>query len=55
MAREFLMQFPKQSFTVGQQLVFSFEEKKLLALNVKEIEGIVNWPFMYCIAILSLH
>ena len=39
MAMEFLMQFPRQAFTVGQQLVFSFEEKKILSLVVKELEG----------------
>ncbi len=39
MAMEFLMQFPKQAFTVGQQLVFSFQDKKLLSLVVKELEG----------------
>jgi len=39
MAREFLAQFHHMSFTVGQQLVFSFQEKKLLALSVKELEG----------------
>ena len=39
MAIQFLMQFPRQAFTVGQQLVFSFEEKKILSLVVKELEG----------------
>ncbi len=39
MAMEFLMQFPKQAFTVGQQLVFAFEDKKVLSLVVKELEG----------------
>ncbi|XP_006818011.1 vesicle-fusing ATPase-like, partial [Saccoglossus kowalevskii] len=39
MAAEFVMQFPGQAFTVGQQLVFSFAEKKLLGLVVKELEG----------------
>lgn len=39
MAREFLAQFHHMSFTVGQQLVFSFQEKKLLALSVKELEA----------------
>lgn len=39
MAREFLAQFHHQSFSVGQQLVFSFQEKKILLLIVKELEG----------------
>ncbi|XP_046631152.1 vesicle-fusing ATPase 1-like [Daphnia pulicaria] len=39
MAREFLAQFHHQSFSVGQQLVFQFQEKKLLILIVKELEG----------------
>ena len=39
MAREFLAQFHHMSFTVGQQLVFSFQEKKLLQLIVKDLEG----------------
>ena len=39
MAREFLAQFHHQSFTVGQTLVFSFQEKKLLQLLVKDLEG----------------
>ncbi|KZS12965.1 Vesicle-fusing ATPase [Daphnia magna] len=39
MAREFLAQFHHQSFSIGQQLVFQFQEKKLLILIVKELEG----------------
>ncbi|KAK7863817.1 hypothetical protein R5R35_003307 [Gryllus longicercus] len=39
MAKEFLMQFSGQAFTVGQQLVFSFQEKKLLGLVVKSLEA----------------
>jgi len=38
MAREFLAQFHHMSFTVGQQMVFSFQEKKLLSLVVKDLE-----------------
>ncbi|CAH1788773.1 unnamed protein product, partial [Owenia fusiformis] len=40
MAAEFLMQFPQQAFTVRQQLVFSFQDKKMLGLVVKELEEI---------------
>ena len=39
MAREFLAQFHHMSFTVGQQMVFSFQEKKLLSLVVKDLES----------------
>jgi hypothetical protein len=39
MAREFLLQFSGQAFTVGQQLAFSFLDKKLLGLVVKSLEG----------------
>lgn len=39
MAKEFLMQFSGQAFTVGQQLVFSFQDKKLLGLVVKSLEA----------------
>jgi vesicle-fusing ATPase len=39
MAREFLLQFSGQAFTVGQQLAFSFFDKKLLGLVVKSLEG----------------
>nr|CAH0108085.1 unnamed protein product [Daphnia galeata] len=39
MAREFLAQFHHQSFSIGQQLVFQFQEKKLLHLTVKELDG----------------
>lgn len=34
------MQFAGLAITVGQPLVFSFADKKLLALSVKSIEGI---------------
>ena len=40
MAVDFLMQFVQQTFTVGQPLVYSFNDKKLLQLVVKELEGI---------------
>ena len=33
MAREFSMLFPKHAFTVGQQCVFSFQDKKLLQVG----------------------
>jgi len=39
MAREFSMQFPKQAFTVGQQAVFNFQDKKLLQIVVKDNEA----------------
>ncbi|XP_049804725.1 vesicle-fusing ATPase 1 [Schistocerca nitens] len=39
MAREFLLQFSGQAFTVGQQLAFSFQDKKLLGLVVKSLEA----------------
>lgn len=40
MAKEFLMQFAGLAITVGQPLVFSFMDKKLLGLNIKTIEAI---------------
>lgn len=39
MAKEFSMQFPKQAFTVGQQSVFNFQDKKLLQVVVKDCEA----------------
>ena len=39
MAKEFLMQFAGMALTVGQTLVFSFQDKKLLGLAVKTLEG----------------
>lgn len=39
MAREFLLQFANQVFSVGQQLAFSFQDKKILSLIVKNLEG----------------
>lgn len=38
MAREFLAQFYNHAFSVGQQLAFQFQEKKMLGLVVKELE-----------------
>ncbi len=44
------MQFPKQAFSVGQQLVFQFLDKKMLMLTVKEMEGLCNiWIIDYYI------
>lgn len=40
MAKEFLMQFAGLAVTVGQPLVFSFMDKKLLGLSIKSIEAI---------------
>ena len=42
MAQEFVQQFPYQALTVGQQLVFSFVDKKFLSIIVKELEGKLN-------------
>lgn len=39
MAKEFVMSFPNQMFTVGQQLAFPFKDKKLLLAIVKDLEG----------------
>jgi len=39
MAQEFVNQFPQQAFSVGQELVFSFMEKKVLSVIVRELEG----------------
>jgi len=46
MAKEFLLQFSGQAFTVGQQLAFSFLDKKLLGLVVKTLEGKHSWVHM---------
>lgn len=40
MAKEFLLQFSGQAFTVSQQLAFSFSDKKLLGLVVKSLEAV---------------
>jgi len=37
MAVEFLMQFNQRAFSVGQELAFSFVDKKLLVAKVKEL------------------
>nr|CAD7449999.1 unnamed protein product [Timema bartmani] len=43
MAREFLLQFSGQAFTVGQLLAFNFsDDKKLLGLVVKGLEDLVT-------------
>ncbi|GFS65439.1 vesicle-fusing ATPase 1 [Trichonephila inaurata madagascariensis] len=39
MATEFVRNFCKQAFTVGQMLAFSFQEMKILKLIVKEMEA----------------
>ncbi|KAL6261044.1 hypothetical protein P5V15_008570 [Pogonomyrmex californicus] len=39
MAKDFLLQFSGQAFTVGQQLAFQFKDKKLLGLVVKSLEA----------------
>jgi vesicle-fusing ATPase len=39
MAHEFLEKFHHQSFSVGQQLGFKFEQLPLLILIVKKLEG----------------
>ncbi|XP_040577077.1 vesicle-fusing ATPase 1 [Lepeophtheirus salmonis] len=39
MAREFLMQFPKQAFNTTQSIVFQFMEKPLILITVKEMEA----------------
>jgi vesicle-fusing ATPase len=39
MAKEFLMQFAGLAITVGQPMVFSFADKKLLGVNIKSIEA----------------
>ncbi|XP_076162163.1 vesicle-fusing ATPase 1-like [Ptiloglossa arizonensis] len=39
MAKDFLLQFSGQAFTVGQQLVFQFKDKKMLGLVVKSLEA----------------
>lgn len=38
MSHEFLMQYPKQAFTVGQPLVLQFQNKALVQLTVGEIQ-----------------
>ncbi|KAF7987816.1 hypothetical protein HCN44_003679 [Aphidius gifuensis] len=39
MAKDFLLQFSGQAFTVGQQLAFQFGDKKMLGLVVKSLEA----------------
>ncbi|XP_024943751.1 vesicle-fusing ATPase 1 isoform X2 [Cephus cinctus] len=40
MAKEFLLQFSGQAFTIGQQLAFQFQDKKMLGLVVKSLEAV---------------
>lgn len=40
MAKDFLMQFSGLALTVGQPVVFSFQDKKLLGLAVKSLEAV---------------
>lgn len=40
MAKEFLLQFSGLALTVGQTLVFNFQDKKLLGLAVKTLEAV---------------
>lgn len=47
MARHFLQQFSGQAFTVGQQLAFAFQDKKLLGLVVKDLEGTFTVLFLF--------
>lgn len=39
MAKEFLYRFSGQAFTVGQLLAFSFNDRPVLLLVVKDLEG----------------
>lgn len=39
MSMAFMEQFAKHGYTIGQPLVFKFQDKKTLSLTVKEIEG----------------
>lgn len=45
MAKEFVLSFPNQVFTVGQQLAFSFKDKKLLLVVVKELQAVNSTTF----------
>lgn len=40
MAKDFLMQFSGLALTVGQPLVYSFSDKKLLGLAIKTLDAI---------------
>lgn len=40
MAKDFVLQFSGLALTVGQPLVFGFQDKKLLGLVVKSLEAI---------------
>ena len=54
MALEFVNQFPQQAFSVGQELVFSFMEKKVLSVKVCELEGKCNINVSFERVLLSL-
>ena len=43
MASEFLMQFPGQAFSVGQEIVFNFCDKKMLIISILEILSELPW------------
>lgn len=40
MAKDFLMQFSGLALTVGQPIVFQFQDKKVLGLVVKSLEAV---------------
>lgn len=40
MAKDFLMQFSGLALTVGQPIVFQFQDKKILGLVVKSLEAV---------------
>lgn len=40
MAKDFILQFAGLALTVGQPVVFAFQDKKLLGLAVKSLEAI---------------
>lgn len=44
MAKEFLMSYPKQAFTVGQRICFKVNDKPILEMKVKEQERLVLEP-----------
>ena len=46
MALEFVKQFCRQAFTVGQELVFSYVEKKVLTVVIRELEGLCSAMFL---------
>lgn len=44
MAKEFLMSYPKQVFTVGQRICFKLSDKPILEMKVKDQEKLVLEP-----------